>query len=156
MALALAALAACSRYEVREEALAAEPCAAPDCVCEDETRCELDCQGDACELGCADVNVCDMSCGDDCQYECESSTDCSLLCADSCSATCDDGATCAVDCGEDCDVLCTEVAECRVAMRSGIATCRDVSQCVVDCLVSGELEPAIDCGGGVFACGACP
>jgi hypothetical protein len=41
-------------------------------------------------------------------------------------------------------------------MVSGVATCDGVSECTIDCITPDGLEPAEDCGGGLFACGPCP
>ena len=148
MAGALAMLAACGDGD--------HPCADGTCVCEDENLCALDCDSDDCSIDCAAASTCDVTCGDFCQYSCADSSECFLGCGDACTATCDSVSTCEVDCGEACDVACVSLSACRVAMVSGLATCDSVSECTIDCITPDGLQPAEDCGGGVFACGPCP
>lgn len=131
------------------------PCDREVCVCRDEDDCGFACDYDDCRGTCERLDRCQGACHDGCDLTCRDTSSCDLDCGDACNVTCERVSTCDVGCADDCEIHCSDLSSCDVEMFSGKVFCSRVGSCNVSCVGGDATEPATDCGGGVFACGAC-
>ncbi len=146
--LVVLALSACSATR--------GPCHGSTCACTNGTDCAFECNLPGCDGTCQSVDSCSGTCLDDCNVGCDSVSTCDVSCGDACTVDCQSLSTCTVECGADCRVSCGNASTCAIRMVSGTASCTSVGSCQVRCVLpDGSEQDAMDCGGGVWGCGAC-
>lgn len=117
-------------------------CSGGNCNCDQNNECIVSCEGDGCDLGCANTaDSCGAICGNECRFECSDTNHCSSLSRDNSVIECHNVPSCAARCGANCQYSAYSVSEARIQVGPGSSVeCKSLALCDVECEGDCELN----------------
>ena len=108
-------------------------CADGSCECRDKPSCELDCQGEDCNVLCERANECHIEAGAG-TTTCRDDARCVAVKQGQGTLRCERTGQCELTCqGPDCNIECSRVGICRARIDEGSVRCDHTGKCDVQC-----------------------